>query len=122
MEEVFGIVEKAIDIAFLEQKYPLNFYAYLLGRKTKRKEVKEFIDSHTTSSIKHQIEELNLYIKGNKTMKEAYGYLSKPTARKIKTYLEKIVSDADKYYEDRRHGRRKLNTTGKSKGGRSKSK
>jgi hypothetical protein len=42
-------------------------------------------------------------------LREAYGYLSKPTARKIKIYLEDIISDTEKYIYDKRPGRRAKN-------------
>ena len=40
-------------------------------------------------------------------MREAYGYLGKPEARKIRKYLNGILEDAQRYSYDRRPGRRK---------------
>ena len=55
---------------------------------------------------------MNLYLEGgsdsdHKQIREAYNYLGKPTARKIRDYLNKILTDAWKYQNDKRPGRRK---------------
>ena len=44
---------------------------------------------------------------GDKTLKEAYGHIPKPKARKIKTYLYGILEDAWRYNHDKRRGRKK---------------
>jgi hypothetical protein len=43
----------------------------------------------------------------HKQLREAYGYVSKPNARKIKDYLYNILNDAQKYSYDKRPGRKK---------------
>ncbi len=107
-EEIYDIVEKAVDYSF-NHKFPLkNFYTYLKHRKYKRKEVQEFLDSSTVKNIEGTVGELKEYIKGgNKTIREAYGFIGKPEARKVVTYLQKIIDDAKQYHYDRRPGRRK---------------
>jgi hypothetical protein len=40
MEEYCFDVEKAIDYAFSEQKFVMNFYQYLKGKEAKRAEAK----------------------------------------------------------------------------------
>ena len=55
--------------------------------------------------------ELNEYLKGgqdneHKQLREAYGHIPKPQARKIKQFLEGILEDAERYSYDRRPGRR----------------
>ena len=56
--------------------------------------------------------ELDEYLKGgadneHKQLREGYGHIPKPQARKIKNYLYGILEDAWRYSHDRRPGRRK---------------
>jgi len=105
-------VELAIDYAFNDNKFVINFYQYLKGKDATRNDAKSFLNSSTASNIKEQIEELDEYLKGgqddlHKMFREAYGHLPKPYARKIRNYLSQIISDAEKYIYDKRPGRRK---------------
>ena len=114
IHEVYGDVEKAIDYAFKGQ-FVLNFYDYLKIRGTKRVEVEEFIKSATANEISNLVMELDDYLEGgsdemHKQLREAYGHIPKPQARKIRNYLYKILEDAWKYSHDRRPGRRKKET------------
>ncbi len=84
MEDIYTIVDKAIDVAFEEQKFHLKY-------------------------------DLSEYIKGGKDgehqiLREAYGHLGKPNARKIRDYFNEILDDAKKYEKERRRGRRKTKT------------
>ena len=61
------------------------------------------------SDLTLQLEE---YIKGgaddeHKQLREAYGFISKPQARKIKEYLYGILLDGWRYSSDKRPGRRR---------------
>lgn len=112
MEQYCNEVELAIDYAFSESKFVMNFYQYLKGKDATRKDAKSFLDSSTAINIREQIEELDEYLVGgqddlHKMLREAYGHLPKPHARKIRNYLFKILSDAEKYIYDKRPGRRK---------------
>ena len=109
--EVYTDVEKAIDYAFGGQ-FVLKFYDYLKVRGTKKSEVDEFISSVTASELSDLVNELEEYLEGgadnnHKVLREAYGHIPKPQARKIKNYLCGILDDAKKYSYDRRPGRRK---------------
>jgi|TARA_R100000084_G_C4631253_1_gene138463 hypothetical protein len=105
-DELYTLVERAIDAAF-EGKFLFNFYTYVKSSKFTRREVTTFIESSTAANVSNTVLELELYIKGrDKFSKEAYGHLSKPTARKIKDYLYKILTDAWKYEQERRPGRK----------------
>ena len=58
------------------------------------------------------IYDLEDYLEGgndseHKQLREAYGHLGKPEARKIKDYLYKILEDAWKYEQEKRPGRRR---------------
>jgi len=110
-ENVYDMIEHAIELAF-EGKMTLKFYDYLKYRKTKKYEVDSFIESSTAAEISDQVLELEEYIKGgadsdHKQLREAYGHIPKPQARKIKLYLYGILEDAWRYSSDRKPGRRK---------------
>ena len=110
-ETVYDMLEHAIEYAF-EGKMQLKFYQFLEYRKTKKVEVDAFLKSSTVKEISDQVIELEQYIKGgadnnHKQLREAYGHIPKPQARKIKVYLNQIVEDAVRYQHDRRPGRRK---------------
>jgi hypothetical protein len=110
-QEVYDDVEKAIDYAF-EGKFVLKFYDYLKIRNTKKIEVEEFIQSSTANNINSVIVDLDEYLEGgvdnaHKQLREAYGHIPKPQARKIRNYLSDILEDAERYNYGRRPGRRK---------------
>ena len=113
-ENVYDMIEHAIEYAF-EGKMQLKFYDYLKYRKTKKAEIDSFVESSTAAEISDQVLELEEYIKGgsdndHKQLREAYGHIPKPQARKIKAYLGRILEDAVRYQHDRRPGRRKKNS------------
>ena len=107
-------VEQAIDYAF-EGKFVIKFYDYLKIRKTKRDEINQFIESSTTLEISNLIIDLEEYLEGgndemHKQLREGYGHIPKPQARKIKNYLNGILEDARRYSNDKRPGRRRKQT------------
>ena len=111
--EIYTDVEKAIDYAFNGQ-FVMKFYDYLKVRGTKKLEVDQFIESATASELNDLIAELDEYLEGgsdnnHKQLREGYGHIPKPQARKIKNYLYGILEDAWRYSHDRRPGRRKKN-------------
>jgi len=110
-DNVYDMLEHAIEYAF-EGKMQLKFYDFLKYRKTNRKEIDSFLHSSTAKELGDQILELEEYIKGGKDnnhqqLREAYGHIPKPQARKIKVYFTKILEDAVRYRHDKRPGRRK---------------
>ena len=112
-DDIYFIVEQAIDYAFEKKKFLLNFYDYLKSSKITGIDVKEFNNSSTASELTEVIHELDEYIKGgkdnnHKQLREAYGHLPKPDARKIRNYLNTILEDASRYEKDKRRGRRKI--------------
>lgn len=113
-QEVYCDVEKAIDYAFKGQ-FVLKFYDYLKIRGTRRNEVEKFIESSTANEINNLVMDLDEYLEGgsdeiHKQLREGYGFISKPEARKIRNYLYGILEDAWKYNHDKRPGRRKKQT------------
>jgi len=112
--EVFTDVEKAIDYAFNGQ-FVLKFYDYLKVRGTKKVEIDGFIESSTATEISNLVIDLDEYLEGgsdemHKQLREGYGHIPKPQARKIRNYLHGILEDAQKYSYDKRPGRRKKQT------------
>jgi hypothetical protein len=112
--EVYYDVEKAIDLAFKGQ-FVLKFYDYLKIKSVVKREIEEFIESSTASELNSLIMDLDDYLEGgsdemHKQLREAYGHIPKPQARKIRNYLYGILEDAWKYNHDRRPGRRKKET------------
>lgn len=112
--EIYYDVERAIDLAF-DGHFVLKFYDYLKIRKTPKREIEEFIESKTASNLSSIVMDLEEYLKGgddseHKQLREGYGYLSKPQARKVKNYLYDILEDAWKYNHEKRPGRRKKET------------
>ena len=109
--DIYDLIEHAIDNAFSGQMN-LKFYDYLKETKTKKHEVDTFIASTVTNEIDSLILDLDEYIKGgndseHKQLREGYGHIPKPQARKIRNYLESFLDDAKRYSYDRRPGRRK---------------
>ena len=109
--DIYDLIEHAIDNAF-EGKLNLKFYDYLKESKIKKHEIDAFILSTTANEISDLILDLDEYIKGgtdsqHKQLREGYGHIPKPQARKIKTYLYGILEDARRYSNERRPGRRK---------------
>jgi len=110
-DNVYDMLEHAIEYAFVG-KMQLKFYEFLKYRKTKKAEIDSFLESSTAKEIADEVLELQEYIKGgsdnnHKQLREAYGHIPKPQARKIKNYLAGILEDAVRYQYDRRPGRRK---------------
>ena len=109
--DIYDLVEHAIDYAF-EGQMNLKFYEYLKSSKVKKHEIDLFIESTTAAELHDLTMDLDEYIEGgsdniHKQLREGYGHIPKPQARKIKNYLYSILDDAKKYSHDRRPGRRK---------------
>jgi hypothetical protein len=114
LHEVYFDVEKAIDYAFNGQ-FVLKFYDYLKVRGTKKVDVEKFIESSTANELNNLVMDLDDYLEGgsdeiHKQLREGYGHIPKPQARKIRNYLYGILEDAWRYNHDKRPGRRKKQT------------
>ena len=110
-DNVYEMIEEALELAF-EGKMTLKFYEFLKWRKTTKAEVDAFLHSSTAKELADEVLELEEYIKGGRDsnhqqLREAYGHIPKPKARKIKMYLYGILQDAVRYSNERRPGRRK---------------
>ena len=100
MEDFYDLFDRAVDTAFEEKKFYFKAYDYLSAHKIKRKQLTEFIESSTAVALGTLVDDLEGYLKGgkkNEYLREAYGHLGKPRARKIKEYVYSILEDAWKY-------------------------
>ena len=112
MDDIYEMVDQAIDLAFKDDKFYFKCYNYLKDSKATRAYTRKFIDSPTAGGLALTISDLDAYIKGgsdsyHQQLREAYGYLGKPKARKISKYLSQILIDARQYEWYKRPGRRK---------------
>ena len=112
MNDLFYVVETAIDYVFQKDKYVLNLYEYAKSCKMTKNEMTQFINSSTATELSDLCNELDEYIKGGadsqrKQLREGYGHIPKPRARKIRNYLYGILEDAWRYERDKRPGRKK---------------
>ena len=110
-QEIYEIVEKAIDFA-IEGKYYLNLYKLLQSNKSAKSIADNFLESSVSIEIRTIAEELEYYLEGgqdeqHKQLKEAYGHLGNPHARKIMNYLQGFLDDARRYSNDRKPGRKR---------------
>lgn len=110
-KEIYFDVEKSIDYAF-QGKFVLKLYDYLKVNNAVKQDAEDFINSSTAYNISCLIEDLDQYIKGgsdqeHKQLREGYGHISKPQARKIKDYLKSILDDAKQYSYEKRKGRKR---------------
>lgn len=104
--DIYEIIESAVDQAFVRQKFNLNLYNYLKENKFTKNELEEILNSSSIDTIKTVSTDLSEYIEGgsdemHKQIREAYGYLSKPLARKVQSYLDSILEDVIKYKNDK---------------------
>ena len=109
--QMYDVVEHTIDYAF-KGKFMLNMYEYLKSIKATKRDVEEFINSPTALEINTLILDLEDYMEGgndseHEQLREAYGHLGKPEARKIRNYLYEILQDAWKYEQEKKPGRKR---------------
>ena len=110
--DIYVAVDKAIDEVFKNDRYVLNLYQLASSLRLKRDDMSEFLHSSVAQELKELVLQLDEYLKGGRDshhqqLREAYGHIPKPKARKIKTYLYGILQDAVRYQHERRPGRRK---------------
>jgi len=108
---MYDVIEHTIDYAF-EGKFMLNMYEYLHSIKATKRDVESFIDSPSAAEINTLILDLEDYLEGgndsqHKQLREGYGHLGKPEARKIRDYLYNLLQDAWKYEQEKRPGRKR---------------
>jgi len=93
----------------------LNMYEYLKINKVTKLETVDLIESSVSHEISQLVVDLEDYLEGgsddeHKLLREGYGHLGKPEARKIKNYLTGVLSDMKKYEQEKRPGRKRKST------------
>lgn len=106
LKEIYDIIEGAVDEAIIRQKFNLRLYDYLKENKFTKDELDQILHSSSVDNIKTTSLDLSDYLEGgsdevHKQLREAYGFVSKPIARKIKIYLDGIIDDVIKYKNDK---------------------
>ena len=108
VDELCALVERAMDAAMCEGRFLMKVYPILEAQKFTRREVTEFIESTTAAGVSEMCLELEGYIKGGDPyLRESFGHIPKPQARKIYKYLYALLEDAWKYEQTSRPGRKK---------------
>ena len=112
MDEIYYDLQQALDFAFVENKYVMNMYSYLKVKDVKRADAQILLRSTLIKELYSNIKDLELYLKGGQEedviyAREAYGFLSKPEARKIAAYFDKIIEGIKEYIQERKGGTRK---------------
>ena len=97
---------------FENDRFVLNLYQLATSMRLKRNDMSEFLHSSVAGELKNTVLELDEYLKGGRDshhqqLREAYGHIPKPKARKIRNYLYGIIQDAYRYERDRKPGRKK---------------
>ena len=87
-------------------------YQYLKSIQATKRDATEFIESSTAKEINLLILDLDEYLEGgadgmHQQLREGYGHIRKPEARKIRKYLYGILEDAWKYEQEKRPGRKR---------------
>lgn len=112
MDEVYHDIQKAIDFAFLQNKFVLNSYSYLKIKEVRRVDAQEVLRSPLFQELYSYINDLDSLAKGGQDeeaayLSEAYGFLSKPDAKKVSDYFTKIIEGFKIYIKERKPGRKK---------------
>lgn len=99
-------IERAVDYAFSEHKFTINTFAYLKVKNLRRIDAQAILRSSTVKHIQETIKDLDLYLQGGQEdntvyVRQAYGYLSKPDARKIRNYLDEVIEGVKKFIKDK---------------------
>ena len=110
--DIYVAVDKAIDEVMTRERYVLNLYQLATSLRLKRDDMSEFLHSSVAVELKNLVLELDEYIKGGRDsehqqLREAYGHIPKPRARKIRNYLYGMIQDTYRYERDRKPGRKK---------------
>lgn len=120
-QETLYDIEKAVDYAFLENKFTINSFAYLKIKNIRRVDAQAILRSPTVKHIQDTIKDLDVYLKGGQEdqavyIRQAYGYLSKPEARKIRNYLDGVIEGVKEFIKEKNaKGKRKTTSVKKRK-------
>ena len=106
-DEIYSLVNGAIDLAVTDQQYKLNIYDFAKSEKMKRRDMVSFLKSSLVSQMRDEAKHLDMYLNdGPADLTECYGWMGKPRATKYRDYLYKMIEDAERYEKERRPGRK----------------
>lgn len=106
MNDAFYDIERAVDYAFSQNKFVMDIYAYMKVKNFRRIDAQTILRSSTVKHLQTTIQDLDTYLQGGQTdaavyVRQAYGFLSKPDARKIRNYLDNIIEDIKRFIKDK---------------------
>ena len=95
IDDLDDMIEHVIDDVFSSQTFTFSMYNYVRANKLTGPNIDEFINSSTAHEITQLVTELDLYLEGgddstHRQVREGYGHLGKPTARKIAEAVNKL--------------------------------
>ena len=100
-EELYTLVDRALDEAMVNGRFLFKMYPYLKAQNGHEEKSMTSLNP-VAAELSNAVLELEGYIKGGDAqLRESYGHIPKPKARKIKTYLYSILEDAWKYHAER---------------------
>lgn len=106
-DEIYSLVNGAIDLAVTDQQYKLNIYDFAKTEKMKRRDIVSFLKSSLVSQIRDEAKHLDMYLHGGPAdLTECYGWMGTVRATKYRDYLYKMIEDAERYEKERRPGRK----------------
>tara|TARA_B100000427_G_scaffold325319_1_gene331963 strand:- start:1900 stop:2250 length:351 start_codon:yes stop_codon:yes gene_type:complete len=103
--EIYTLIDRSIDEAMMNGRFLFDMKMYLTSNGWTRKQTGELIESSSMDELTQAVNELSQYIARDKYMTEAYSNMPKPQARKVRNYLQKLIDDAQSYYDTRKPGR-----------------
>lgn len=93
LSDICDMLNQVTDDLILNRKFTFNFQQYLIDENVSRALIEEFNSSHYIGIIQEQINEFQLFLDGGDPfIREAYPGYSKPEIRRMKQYLEGIIS------------------------------
>jgi len=113
--DIIDLLNQVIDDLILHRKFTFDFYHYLVDEKVSKTMIEEFNSCHYIGIIREQIEEFESFLTGGDSfIREAYPGYSKPEVRRMKEYLEGIIT-AGLEYEKLKNTRKKRTRKNSSK-------
>ncbi len=100
LSDISEYVNISIDNAFRKQNYSSSFFSDLTNSEIDKTIVSKFIVSSLGIAIKHQIDELDIYLmKGEyySVIEESYSWMGEERIKNFREFLNNILEDAKKY-------------------------
>ena len=93
LSNICDMLNQVTDDLILNRKFTFNFQQYLIDENVSKTLIEEFNSSHYIGIIQEQINEFQSFLDGGDPfIREAYPGYSKPEIRRMKEYLEGIIS------------------------------